>query len=340
MNIFFISGLQMWINMKPYTNQLYSRTAIPYTISIAGKESFIDHNRKLILIRPGKETMIKVIPRLVETTSDYDYLGIEDRNCKLSHETDGLESLTNYTRIGCELECALQKAKSVCKCIPWHIPSKFKELPMCEMFGGYCFDQVMSDETNYWNCKHRCLKDCHETAFIVLDHIFPMDYKKICQQGSFHDQHFRHNFQRHFAFHNYMTLIEERSTPDLTLSYKNGSLCEDYVRNYVGFVNVYSPSSYIIVTERDKAVFFYDQLGVIGGTFGLFVGMSMLSFAEVGMLLVTIVYQFWLLCKDPLRNGDFSSSLLQLDGMNYSKRMRKLEDALQVSILMDLYFEF
>ena len=46
-------------------------------------------------------------------------------------------------------------------------------------------------------------------------------------------------------------------------SYTNGSLCQDYVRNHVGFVNVYSPAAYVLLTKRDKAVFFYDQIGTI-----------------------------------------------------------------------------
>ena len=73
---------------------------------------------------------------------------------------------------------------------------------------------------------------------------------RTCSEDSFLGLNFKHNFQKYFAFHNYKTLVEEGSIPDLVSSYLNGSLCFDYVRKYVAFVDVNSPSSQIILTKR------------------------------------------------------------------------------------------
>lgn len=148
----------MWLNLKPYTTHAYDRKHVRYLIGITGQNDLVDQHRNVIKIMPGQKTIINVIPRLVRTSEDFNALKLKQRNCKLSEETEGQQFLTKYSRIGCETECAIQKAMSTCKCIPWHYPNDFKKLPLCEMFGGYCFDLVMSDERNYATCKHRCLR--------------------------------------------------------------------------------------------------------------------------------------------------------------------------------------
>ena len=323
----------MWINMKPYTSQLYSFTALKYTIGISGRDYFMDQKRNAILIRPGQQTIIKVFPRLVETTEDFNSLELKKRDCKLSHEIDGLDYLNKYSRKGCETECAMKKAISVCKCIPWHHPNDFKEHPICEMFGGYCFDQMMSQDTNYWDCKYQCKKDCHGTEYIVVENVFPIDYRATCSEKSFHDKQFKHSFQQHFVFSNYKTLVEGGVIPDLAKSYKNGSLCEEYVKNYIGFVNVYSPTAFVILTKRDRAVFLYDQIGTVGGTFGLFIGMSLLSFAEVAMLLFSIGYHIQQIYMHPERfeeNGMFSLKLCIFGSPKDDSQIDKIQGRIDV----------
>jgi hypothetical protein len=94
--------------------------------------------------------------------------------------------------------------------------------------------------------------------------------------------------RKHFAFYNYKTLVEGGSIPELDKSYKNGSLCRDYVKNYGAFVSVEGGNTRLIVTHRDRRIFFYDQLGTFGGTLGLFVGMSVVSFFEVAFLIFSL----------------------------------------------------
>ena len=98
----------MWLNLKPYTNELYNRKSLLYTIGITGYNELIDQKRNAITIRPGRQTAIKVIPRLVRTSAAYNSLGVNQRRCKLPDERDGLQFVTNYTRLGCETDCAIQ----------------------------------------------------------------------------------------------------------------------------------------------------------------------------------------------------------------------------------------
>ena len=315
----------MWLNLKPYTTQLYGPKSIPYMIGISNPGNVVDQKRNTIHVRPGEETRINTIPRIVETSEAYNGLLLDQRRCKLSYETDGLNFLTSYTKIGCEMECAMEQAISICQCIPWYYPNEDEGIPMCEMFGAFCFDIIMSEDSYYWNCKFRCLKDCDETAYIVLPEYFPINEEEVCYDYSFHGLYFKRNFQKHFAFHNYKTLVEGGAIPDLVTSYANGSLCKEYIRNYAALVTINSPSSKIILTKRDKAMGFYDKIGTIGGTFGLFVGMSFISFGEVAILLFDIFCQIWKFCKNPLRKREKAKAY-------DPERIDKLEDGISVSV--------
>ena len=87
------------------------------------------------------------------------------RKCKLPEEIDGFEILKEYTRKGCEIECAVKRAQEFCHCKPWQYPNK-DNYPICDMFGGYCFDTIMSDEVHYKKCQFECLEDCEEIGKI------------------------------------------------------------------------------------------------------------------------------------------------------------------------------
>ena len=80
----------MWLNMKHISNQLYNFKSMRYTIGITGQNELVDQKRNVITIRPGRQTAIKVIPRLVRTSADHNNLPLDQRRCKLSEETDGV----------------------------------------------------------------------------------------------------------------------------------------------------------------------------------------------------------------------------------------------------------
>ena len=57
--------------------------------------------------------------------------------------------------------------------------------------------------------------------------------------------------------------------------------CFDYVQKYLSLISVETPSRTVIKSSRIKRHTFAEQLAVIGGTLGLFTGMSILSMVEV-----------------------------------------------------------
>ena len=119
----------MWLNMKPYTDQSNKAMATKYIIGISDKKNFIDQQRDMIHLKPGHHMMIKVLPRLVRTTTDFNELQRSQRKCRLSHETEGFSLLKQYSRKGCQFECAMKIASVFLGIIP--IISKNGQFATC-----------------------------------------------------------------------------------------------------------------------------------------------------------------------------------------------------------------
>ena len=92
-----------------------------------------------------------------------------------------LRLFNNYSKVGCEFECAVKKATYLCKCIPWYLPNNFTEFPMCELFGSNCFDDIISDETFYKECSKECLNDCKGVTASFFATYVPLDLDEICE---------------------------------------------------------------------------------------------------------------------------------------------------------------
>ena len=275
--------------MKPYSNQIYGPSTLSYTIGVTGKNAFFDQKVSVHKLWPGYHTTIYVIPKILESSSDFNSLDLMQRRCKLPHETKGLRLFQQYTRKGCEIECAAKKATQFCKCLPWHYPNNFTSLPMCDMFGGFCFNEIISNEVFYKKCKSECLEDCQEISLSVWQKTVPFDIKEHCKPGTYFDKFFQQNFQRLFAFEQYRALVEEKYIPNLAASFSNGTMCMDYVRRYVSFVSIESPTESISKSSLDRSTSLIDKLGVIGGTLGIFIGASLFSFFEVGVFIYIVV---------------------------------------------------
>ena len=275
--------------MKPYSNQRFGPTVLPYTIGVTGNNLFMDQKISVHKLRPGYHTTVYIVPQILETTHDFDNLGLDTRQCKLPHETTGFRLFQHYTQKGCEIECAAKRAASFCQCLPWHYPNNFTYLPMCDMFGGFCFNQIMSNEVYYKACKWECQEDCKETSLSIWQTTYPFNIEELCRDGTYFAKFFKKHFQSIFAFKHYKALIQGQSIRDLKISLSNGSACIDYIRKYVSFVSVESPTESVFKSQLDKRVYFIDQLGVIGGNLGLCVGMSVLGMCEAVMCLCIII---------------------------------------------------
>ena len=64
----------------------------------------------------------KVSASISNTSPNFEALTQNVRNCLFSHEAKNLSYFRNYSKSGCNYECALRQAIEDCKCVPWNMP--------------------------------------------------------------------------------------------------------------------------------------------------------------------------------------------------------------------------
>ena len=190
------------VNLKPYVSLPFQAESTPYTIGISTKSTLVDQRRNNVQVLPGYHTVIKVIPQLLETNDGFNGLDVNTRQCKLNHEVEGIKLANRYTRSGCEAECAIEKAVSICKCLPWYLTNNLTDISMCNMFSGYCFGQVVSDEKYYKGCPEKCIEDCNGMHMTVVTSHLPINLIEVCKNRSFLSTHFLKSSRQHFPFKN------------------------------------------------------------------------------------------------------------------------------------------
>ena len=275
----------------------------PYNVKISTKTDMIDQNRGSIELRPGYHLVIRVTPKVVDTNEDFEKFDVNTRACKLPHETNEGGFFQNYTKYGCELECALNHSLAICKCIPWYFPNDFKKIPMCDMFGSKCVDTFLSDETYYKDCSEQCLEACKSTSYAAIPSYLPINPEEICKQPNFLNifQELYQN-QRDFIRFDIMTIEKWRNFQKYAYSYGPGffETCKGYVKKYVAIVTIETPVDTVIKSKRIARITFNDQLAVVGGTLGLFTGISILSMVEVLCFCLTLTKRMCLIGKDKI----------------------------------------
>ena len=261
---------------------------VPYIIKISSKEERADLKNNVIEIRPGAHTTFRVLPEIVDISDELKNFDEKTRKCKLPGETEGFMFLRNYTKSGCEFETAANYALKVCKCLPWYYPNNFTGIPICEIFGATCFDEIMSNTSFYKQRPDQCLEDCKHVLHVPLPSYTPLKSDVICTTMiGFYEEHlksFKHLYETFETFFVYPNNYKLEFPTGTSLE----SDCKEYMDKYVAMVTIYSPRSVVTLSKRVESIRFNDQISAIGGALGLFTGISILSMVEVLCCIIKI----------------------------------------------------
>jgi hypothetical protein len=280
--------------MRPFVSLPFNSESLSYGVGISTKTNVIDQRRNTIQLLPGYQITIKTIPQLVGATDQFKKMDVTTRNCKLAGEIDGLKLINTYSKVGCEIECATNKAIEICRCLPWYFTNNFTGTPMCDSFGGHCFEEILTNEANYKKCSKWCIEDCSGMPMTVVNSYVPINLDEACKRNSYFEKHFVHSSRQYFTFEIYRSLIEgDGQIPDLQTNLANGTLCRNFISKFVALVSVESPTDSITKSAREIRVTLIDQIGTVGGTLGLFTGMSILSMVEIAFFFVKFIRSFF-----------------------------------------------
>ena len=277
------------MNLKPFIRQ-GPQDFTPYNIQISTKDDMMDQKNNLIKIKPGFLISIKIWPGLKIIKENFEALPLSHRKCKMPYEKSKFKFMKKYSKVNCEFECAAKKAIKHCQCLPWFYPNNFTEIPICDMFGAKCFDMIMSNKNNYKLCKDDCIEECSQISYTLMPTYVPLDTAELCETPLF-KQFFKERGSQYEFFNYYDSVIngQTRIKPTDSGDRNDHELCKDYVKKYVAVINVESNVKTITKTMKKKRIMFNDQIAVIGGTLGLFSGMSILSMVEIICLIFKLL---------------------------------------------------
>ena len=179
------------------------------------------------------------------------------------------------------------KASNICKCLPWFYPNNLTTLPICDMFGAKCFDMIMSDDTYYQNCTSQCLDDCNSTSYMIIPSYEPINIEETCNLKKF-KEFFQIVYEEHKEFERFEEMTDKNWKKKFFL-YHSEKICNDHLPKYIAMVSIESPTRTVTKSNKVKRITIYEQLAIIGGTLGLFTGMSILSMVEVVCFCVNMI---------------------------------------------------
>ena len=276
--------------VKPHISIPHFKDPSAYSLGISTALNSIDQKRNVLDIQPGLHTIVSVTPQSIATSEGFDDLDTFKRKCKLPHETYGLKLVQNYTRTSCEHECAFMKAVTTCECMPWYYRNYSTSIPICEMFGGHCFNKIMSTRKFYKECSKDCLEDCNGMQLSWEQRFQPINIEKICVRGGVLHKYLLQSAKQHFSQDHYNRLTSgnkeqfiylDKMMRSVSMSDHYVTLCKQFVEKHIAIISVEAPVDVITLTLRDLSVTWMDKIGILGGTLGLFTGVSMISILDV-----------------------------------------------------------
>ena len=272
-------------------------------------------------IRFGHHTTWKVQAMEILPSEDLKEIAIEKRHCRFEDEAEDLILFTLYSQEACEFEKNILNAEKLCQCVPWYIPSKklAGRHVICDQYGMNCFNQKMKDTQS--ESDGRCLPSCHQLQFTYSEVIEKRDPIAICkvdhkQEALYktYKNEFEPNLAQELYRNKFSELLHKYHIVNNWLNAKSSNIsalqaldekaimkemCEDLVMNNIAKVSVFYEKKKYVKTLTNKRVTLTDKLGTfgkseyvlytsllqesvfLGGTLGLFTGMSFLSMIEI-----------------------------------------------------------
>ena len=204
--------------------------------------------------------VVGVEASITNITDNFADMGESKRNCYLN-----IGKEANYSRNNCRMIKALELAKSTCNCSPWFL--KKDNSAVCDPNGLSCFDNF-TENYRKSNIEGDCLQECVSTEY---DLTFGEISKLNDLKNSYGEE-----WKNFFSKDNPISY-----TLETTEDPKYGMVHVNFIRKEA------------TVIMKDAKVTFADMLGNIGGTLGVFVGLSFVGLLDFFIWLWDWVREKW-----------------------------------------------
>ena len=243
------------LGLEPPSVVIHPRGTIP------DLNSFPSSIRK---ISPNTIIKIGVEATLTNVTKNFEKLNKSQRRCALQNPTKNF-----YSDVNCKMEKRLEIAHSTCHCFPWFIAG-YDNQSVCMGDQLKCFNDLMiNTKINSSICPKPCVSEEHSITSEIIE--VNMETKERIK--SYYGPDLK----------NYLSEAIEMFYPELDMLSNPTKLMSRTAIVQINFMK--SRVNYIL---KDAKVTFADMLGNIGGTFGVFLGLSI-----VGILDFLIIIWSW-----------------------------------------------
>jgi hypothetical protein len=270
------SGSNHALDFLVDTNKLWRRNdnVKSFRVSMTSSTDYFEANSVSQYLQLGHKTIFSVQPMEVVATEALQETPISKRKCRLSHETSGATELLDvYSQPACMFECHLNIARDICRCTPWNMPfpSKQKTPVVCDIYGNYCFNQILSQEQSEETCK--CLPECNGIQFSHSEKEVPIDIDEYCKDGhavgrlllkAKRDAGYNELIYRYYRVPEMLAMNETYEDPNMSLNRgKWYKLCKKMMQD-IAVVSVRFESKKYVRSIMDKRVTFTDKLATFG----------------------------------------------------------------------------
>ena len=298
----------------------------PFKIIVSSRSGYFNAKSVAKKVKPGVVTTFSVQPIEVFGTKALREVPEEARNCKFSDEINLKDSMfETYSQSSCEYKCRISKSREICQCTPWNFPTppSITQPAICDLYGNYCFQLQMRNTEVIHTCSLKCPSNCDDVRFTINEKEIPIDVKEHCDNPNIADGYIltKNLLSKNYfpLAYNYYKMEQYATTNDSRLAETSLEVwrqeCYEIMKNDIAIVNVKMESGKYIRTIKDKRMTFADKLAafgrlfkslekfnlhrfehfslLLGGTLGLFTGMSILSMVEIVFWIAKIPGSFF-----------------------------------------------
>lgn len=218
-----------------------------------------------------------------QSSSDFRKWNEQNKACYFPNDKK-LAFFKLYSQDNCLLECRLKKITKMCDCTPWYLEQK--GLDICTLKGNQCFEQALAsyedDLTDRQECD--CLNDCEMVHFFSTLQRQPSDGLDAATRWFKRDGNHVSGILANYLM-DPENIFNSRLAKNLTKLANNltsdADLAQKRFKDDITILNFFFDTPIITEITLDLKTSIFDMISAIGGTLGLFTGISVITLVEV-----------------------------------------------------------
>lgn len=285
-----------------------------FKVILSNQGDFPLYQQNGFVVPVGHHSLISLTATKLETSKSLSTILPDLKGCLFEDEGDFLQLFSSYRQSSCMLECTLNLTllamanNNLTQCIVWSLPAISDLTPLCDPFEALDFMNLFQQSSRGNNCSY-CLPDCNQVTYkhsITSERFRSCDEKNFGSSPmcNFYDiaslskpQLFGAQVIRQLQ--NRSNLLAQFVSDERII---NKSAWSFHDVTYHGFetdiaqVTFFFESATAMKFIKNPSQSWISFLSFVGGSFGLFVGVSLITLFEwtwfAGNLMVLIVKTF------------------------------------------------